>query len=197
MKYILYLVGALVGAGVLFVVYYFVSPYFQQSTLDEVVPQAISPVGVADTSADKSANASKPDVIFVPDKPVTKVTPVVAPVPQKPSAPTIVPAPVAANASAQIVGTPGHRASGTVRLVNTADGDIVRYENFSTVNGPDLFVYLATDLHATDFINLGALKATDGNINYSVPAGTDTKKYPYVLVWCKQFGVLFNSAKIN
>lgn len=197
MKYILYVVGLLVGVGILYAGYYFVSPFFRKSTLDEAVPQAVSPVGVTDTSADKPANVTKSDVMVVPDKPVTKQTPAAAPVPQKPSVPATVPAPVAVNEPAQIVGTPGHRASGTVRLVNTAGGDVVRYENFSTVNGPDLFVYLATDLEATDYIDLGALKATDGNINYAVPPGTDTKKYPYVLVWCKQFGVLFNSAKIN
>lgn len=193
MKYVVYIVGALVCIGIIFAGYYFISPFFRQSTLDEVVPVAASPVGVADKNSESSSTASKPDVIVVPGKPVTKETPVATPIAQKPSAHV----PVAANTPVQIIGTPGHRASGTVRLVSTEGGDVVRYENFSTVNGPDLFVYLANDLEATEFINLGALKATDGNINYTVPPGTDTKKYPYVLVWCKQFGVLFNSAKIN
>lgn len=193
MKYILYTAGTLVGGLILFVVYYFVSPFFQQSTLDEAVPEAISTEEVKDTEADKFIDASKPDVIIAPAKPISKETLIVEPSPQKQSAP----APVEANAAAQIIGTPGHRASGTVRLVSTGGGEVVRYENFSTVNGPDLFVYLATDLEASEFINLGALKATDGNINYTVPPGTDIKKYPYVLVWCKQFSVLFNSAKIQ
>jgi hypothetical protein len=100
-------------------------------------------------------------------------------------------------AGVPVVGSPGHRASGTARLLTTQEGRVVRYENFSTINGPDLFVYLATDVQATEFVDLGRLKATDGNINYAIPDDVDLDKYPYVLVWCKQFGVLFNHAKIN
>ncbi len=99
--------------------------------------------------------------------------------------------------TAQVVGTVGHPASGTARVV-VADGrTYVRYENFKTLNGPDIFVYLANDLAATDFVDLGRVKATEGNINYEVPAGVDVSQYRYVLVWCRAFGVLFNSAEIN
>jgi hypothetical protein len=40
------------------------------------------------------------------------------------------------------------------------------------------------------------VKATEGNINYEIPEGVDPREYPYVLTWCKAFGVLFNSAKV-
>lgn len=96
-----------------------------------------------------------------------------------------------------IVGTGGHPASGTVRVVRGGDASYLRYENFKTINGPDLYVYLAADLDAKDFVNLGELKATEGNVNYEIPAGTDLNKYHYALVWCEQFGVLFNSADIS
>ncbi len=99
--------------------------------------------------------------------------------------------------SAPVTGTSGHPASGTVRLVHGEDASYIRYENFKTINGPDLYVYLATDLEAKDFVNLGTLKATEGNVNYEIPAGIDVKKYRYALVWCKQFGVLFNYADIS
>lgn len=84
-----------------------------------------------------------------------------------------------------------------VRLIETEAGTVLRYENFETINGPDLFVYLAKDLEATDFVNLGDLKGTEGNANYSVPAGVDIKDYKYEMVWCKQFGVLFNYADLS
>ncbi len=96
-----------------------------------------------------------------------------------------------------ITGTTGHPASGTVRIVNTENGDVVRYENFKTINGPDLYVYLAQDLDAKEFVSLGELKATEGNINYSVPAGVEVSKYRYAMVWCKQFGVAFNYADLT
>ncbi len=95
-----------------------------------------------------------------------------------------------------VVGTSGHPASGTARIVEANGENYLRYEDFKTINGPDLFVYLATDLEATEFINLGDLKGTEGNINYQIPEGTDLTKYRYALVWCKQFGVLFNSADL-
>ncbi len=97
---------------------------------------------------------------------------------------------------APVVGTSGHPASGTVRMVRGDTASYIRYENFKTINGPDLYVYLATDLEAKEFINLGLLKATEGNVNYEIPTGVDLQKYRYVLVWCKQFGVLFNYADI-
>jgi hypothetical protein len=99
--------------------------------------------------------------------------------------------------AATIIDTPTHPASGTVRLAQVGDKHFLRYENFKTINGPDLLVYLATDLKATEYINLGRLKATEGNINYEIPAGTDLEKYRYALVWCEDFAVLFNSADLK
>lgn len=107
------------------------------------------------------------------------------------------PASASAGAGAQVVGTAGHPASGTVRLVAADGTTYVRYENFKTINGPDIYVYLAKDLDAKEFVSLGKVKATEGNINYQVPADVDASQYPYVLTWCKTFGVLFNSAKLN
>lgn len=98
---------------------------------------------------------------------------------------------------AVIVGTPLHPASGTARIVSDGSKQYLRYENFETINGPDLYVYLATDLAASEFIDLGRLKATEGNVNYEIPPGVDLRDYPYALVWCKAFGVLFNSAKLD
>jgi peptide methionine sulfoxide reductase msrA/msrB len=96
-----------------------------------------------------------------------------------------------------VVGTAGHQASGTVQVLQTETGSVVRYEDFSTTNGPDLFVYLSKDKEASDYVDLGPLKATSGNINYPVPENVSINEYPYVLVWCKQFGVLFNYALLQ
>lgn len=101
------------------------------------------------------------------------------------------------NTVATVVPTTAHPASGTVRVIKTKDGEVIRYENFKTLNGPDLYVYLANDLDAKDYVNLGTLKATEGNVNYDVPKDIDTTKYKYVLTWCKTFSVLFNYADIS
>ncbi len=95
-----------------------------------------------------------------------------------------------------VTGTFGHPAEGTVQVIEIEGETTIRYENFKTLNGPDLFVYLSKDLDAKQFIDLGELKATEGNINYVVPEGVDVSEYKYVLTWCKQFGVLFNHAEL-
>ncbi|MFM2423784.1 MAG: Peptide methionine sulfoxide reductase MsrA/MsrB [Candidatus Parcubacteria bacterium] len=99
---------------------------------------------------------------------------------------------------APIIDTPGHAATGTVTLGTNEQGQtIVRLNDFSTINGPDLFVYLATDIKATEFLSLGELQSTNGNQNYVVPDAKLLATHPYVLVWCKRFGVLFNYADIS
>jgi len=97
---------------------------------------------------------------------------------------------------AEVVGTASHPASGTARIVQSEGIHYLRYEDFSTLNGPDLYVYLSKDKNAKDFVNLGRLKATEGNVNYEIPVGTNLDEYRYALVWCRAFGVLFNTADL-
>ena len=73
---------------------------------------------------------------------------------------------------------------------------VLRLENFKATNGPDLYVYLATDKSASDIVNLGRLKGNIGNQNYAIPAGTDITKYKTVLFGVKPFQVLFGSAQL-
>jgi hypothetical protein len=101
------------------------------------------------------------------------------------------------SASFPIVDTPAHPASGTVRIVQSADETILRYEDYKTINGPDLKVYLAKDLEAKEYVDLGFIKGTEGNINYTVPQGIDISQYRYALTWCEDFSVLFNSADLS
>jgi len=89
-----------------------------------------------------------------------------------------------------------HDVQGKVLLIQKGEQKILRFENLKTINGPDLRIYLSTDLKATDFVDLGAIKATEGNVNYVLPAGIDTEKYRNVLIWCRAFSVLFSSAKL-
>lgn len=90
-----------------------------------------------------------------------------------------------------------HNAEGTAKVLSLDDTKILRLEDFKATNGPDLHVYLATDEKATDYVDLGLLKANIGNQNYQIPEGTDLSKYDTVLVWCKQFSVLFGHANLS
>lgn len=95
------------------------------------------------------------------------------------------------------VGDGIHNAEGTAKVLSLDDTQFLRLEDFKATNGPDLHVYLATDEKATDYVDLGSLKANIGNQNYQIPEGTDLSKYDTALVWCKQFSVLFGHANLS
>ena len=95
------------------------------------------------------------------------------------------------------VGDGIHNAEGMAKVLPLQDGgNILRLENLHVTNGPDLYVYLATDKSASDFVSLGKLKANNGNQNYDIPTETDLTKYDTVLIWCRPFSVLFGSAEL-
>lgn len=161
---------ALIAAGVLLILgvaYYGLSPLWRTSELQEQAPQASGEEALGTMAS---------------EEPVEERMPVNM---------------AAQMGTAAIVDTPLHPAKGSVRLIKTDAGYVLRYEDFKTINGPDLFVYLSKDIDAKEFVDLGALRATEGNINYAVPEGVDPSEYRYALVWCKQFSVLFNSADLS
>lgn len=167
----------IIGAGtliILSVAYYGISPLFRNTRIDEVAPRAKTETSIASTTTEKPTITDNAE----PKSPRIEE-----------SKPAIVTAPV--------MGTPGHPGSGTARIIKTESGVVLRYENFKTLNGPDLYVYLAKDLDAKEYVSLGKLQATEGNVNYEVPVNINVSEYKYVMVWCKQFGVLFNYADLS
>jgi hypothetical protein len=93
------------------------------------------------------------------------------------------------------VGT-GHNVSGKTSILVDAQGKkILRLEDFSVVNGPDVNVYLSKTSSFKDVIDLGDLKGTSGNINYDVDATVNTDEYRFVLIWCVKYAVLFGYAE--
>ena len=90
-----------------------------------------------------------------------------------------------------------HEVAGDASFVKSGADTFLRFENLKTINGPDLRIYLASSLDAKDFVDLGPIRATEGNVNYKIPAGTDLTKYKYAMIWCKAFSVLFSYAEIK
>ncbi len=93
-----------------------------------------------------------------------------------------------------------HFGRGDALIIETEPGKyVLRFENFSVRNGPDLYVYLSEDSNSKDvkeMLNLGRLKATDGAFNYEIPANVDVSKVKSAIVWCKQFSTLFAHATL-
>ena len=94
-----------------------------------------------------------------------------------------------------------HKASGAAKLLRISGDLLLRFENFSVTNGPDLRVLLATPEFAQgigdDYIELEKLKGNKGNQNYDVPAGTDIDRYTEVVIYCKPFHVIFGTASLK
>lgn len=90
-----------------------------------------------------------------------------------------------------------HEVEGKALLIQTSDSKILRFEDFETINGPDLHIWLASSLGDEDYIDLGSIKATKGNVNYEIPSDIDIGKYNKVLIWCVSFRVLFSYAELE
>lgn len=95
-----------------------------------------------------------------------------------------------------------HGGSGKAAVVELASGKrVLTFTDLDVANGPDLRVYLVagrvdTDADVDDFVDLGALKGNKGTQQYSIPAGTDTKRYATAVIWCRAFTVSFAKAAL-
>ena len=161
--------------------WYLGSPLFIRTSLDEPAPTT-------------SSSAPTPSATAGPAASATASTATAA-------APTLTPAPVlAAPRSGTFTGADEfHFGMGTATLIEAAPGAwTVRFENFSVRNGPDLYVYVSPDPAGYDdgALEIGRLKATDGNFNMDLPAGTVPADAASIVIWCKQFAVQFALAQL-
>lgn len=99
-------------------------------------------------------------------------------------------------------GDPIHYGRGKVSVFQ----DLLHLENdFEVGPGPKFHVYLvpeqnvvpSTNVARLMYVDLGRLKAFKGSQNYPIPAGIDLARYPSVVIWCEQFGVLISPAALK
>ncbi len=90
-----------------------------------------------------------------------------------------------------------HKTSGTATVTIAGNSKTLGFQNFETLNGPDLYVYLSADKSNRDFVEISRLDKFKGDQTYDIPTSVDIAKYHNVLVWCKAFGVLFGSAELD
>ena len=101
-----------------------------------------------------------------------------------------------------------HETTGSVSILRLADGTrVLRLEDLSTSNGPDLKVWLtdAPVIEGTEgwrvfddgaWVDLGALKGNVGSQNYAIPADVDLAQLTSVSIWCDRFDVSFGAAEL-
>jgi Electron transfer DM13 len=101
-----------------------------------------------------------------------------------------------------------HPTSGRASIYQTADGKRdLRLTDFTTSNGPDVRVLLAQSSDAKlshdlvkgelDSVELGPLKANQGDQNYNLPGSANLSRYDAVVIYCVRFHVIFGVAKLD
>jgi hypothetical protein len=101
-----------------------------------------------------------------------------------------------------------HPTSGRASIYQTPGGKRdLRLSDFTTSNGPDVHVVLAQsgdgNLQQTfvkgdlNSIELGLLKANQGDQNYGLPDPTDLSRYDAVVIYCERFHAVFGVAKLD
>jgi hypothetical protein len=172
--------------------WYLGSPLFIRTALVEPAPV----VGGGPTASEEPGASA--DALSPPASPNSEETPNASPTSQP--SPAQVP-PVLRSFQGRFQGADDfHFARGRARLIETAPGSwVLRIEDFSVRNGPDLYVYLShkANGYARGAVEVGTLKATDGSFNYRLPERTDVEAVRSVVIWCKAFSVEFGSARLN
>jgi hypothetical protein len=157
---------------------------FTQSTIDEALP---------------SVSAQPPPAVE-PGAPASGTVPSTSSVPGPPPAP---PAPLVLAEGSFV--SQEHKTSGVAKVIKLPDGSqVLRLENFSTSDGPDVHVWLAEQVAGAGwntyddgrYVKLGKMKATSGNQNYPIPADASLAGLRSVVLWCDRFNVAFGSAPL-
>ncbi len=184
-------IGPLVAIVVLAVGFYLVRPLFVDTVVDEEFPMSSGAevpddMTAEEVEAEMEAAAAAPDVEEVEDMPATDGG---DPTPLQ---------------TGTFVGADSfHEGSGTATVFELADGSrLLRLEDFSVTNGPDLHVYLAPVVDGVpqvnaDAVDLGSLKGNIGNQNYDIPADLALDGEWGVVIWCQPFSVTFATAVLG
>ena len=99
-----------------------------------------------------------------------------------------------------------HKGSGQAVVYRLPDGAYtLRLEDLNVTNGPDLYVVLspnanptsAAEVTAPGYLEVATLKGNLGNQNYPLPAGVDLAPLKSLVIFCKQFRVVFSVAPLD
>ena len=158
---------------------------FTSSSVDEALPGPASQIAVAPSPASPTATAGG------------QALPTATPTP---------PAPTTSVVATGAFQSQEHPTSGTAALLTLPDGSqVIRLENLASSDGPDVKIWLSDQAAGGDwfkyrsgrYLDLGPIKATHGNQNYVVPAGSDLQGLRTVVLWCDRFSVAFGSAALQ
>ena len=101
-----------------------------------------------------------------------------------------------------------HSTSGRASVYQAQDGKRdLRLTDFVTSNGPDVHVVLAQSADESlqqdivkgqlNSVEVGPLKANQGDQNYDLPDSADLGRYDAVVIYCERFHAVFGVAKLD
>jgi hypothetical protein len=91
-----------------------------------------------------------------------------------------------------------HKSAGSVEVYQTSGNKTLQFKNFNGSTQPDVRVYLSPNAtNVVSAIELGKVKATSGNFNYVFDDNIDLSANKYVVLWCKEYSVLFGKAELT
>ena len=184
---IVIVLGIVAAAG-----WWFFSPAFIDNQVNESLPTVVVEASPVPAVAETSPTAQ---VVEVQSQPAAEVAPTE-------SARTVTEQIILKGSFYNLA----HLSSGEAAVYQLADSSrILRLQNFSVENGPDLYVYLvpidpvpnASGSDIPGYYSLGRLKGNSGDQNYELPADLDLSQYKSVVIWCQAFAVPFAAAPLT
>jgi Na+-transporting methylmalonyl-CoA/oxaloacetate decarboxylase gamma subunit len=194
---------------ILALAWWFVSPLFVNKVVDEAFPIIPETAQVEMETAVDDPTVNRRDDMMDDMEEVDKTAEVIADADADPAMAeqTMAEAePILIKEGMFRNGGPSYSGSGRAAIYRLPDGShILRLEDFSVTNGPDLRVLLATHqdpqtsdaLHSQANVELEPLKGNQGNQNYAIPAGVDIANQWSVVIYCKPFSVIFSVAPLS
>jgi hypothetical protein len=186
------------------------SPLLISTRVEEAFPTSapvaqVEPSATPATAAEPTADAAEPTADAA--APTT-----IAAAPTEAPAPTETPVPTPSEPLALASGSFSfidrlHWAEGMATIYRLPDGNhILRLENFTAQNGPDLRIGLGghpmprstSELYDTGpgYVELELLRANQGSQNYALPPELDLSAFKSVVIYCKAFSTVFSTAEL-
>jgi len=198
MKNPIVLIGGLIVLVIVGVVgWYLASPLFIDNVVEEEFPFDIPSAEELAQMPEEELKEMEAEVLEaaadMPDKVMEEV------MPDSADAPTVVVQGQFQDADSF------HQGSGQATVYTLPEGgQVLRFEDFTVTNGPDLHVILSKHPAPTnssdlgeDHIDLGSLKGNVGSQNYEIPADIDISEYSSVVIYCQPFHVVFSTATLG
>ncbi len=199
--------------GIIGAAWYLLSPLFINTTINEAPPitssysaDQIREIVLADTQEDEPVldNEEVDITTTIPTKkPILDTTYFreTEDMPQEEMEDVVMdePMPEESETSVDILGSfeskNNYSGSGQVKIITDGNSKILRFENFSVTNGPDLFVTLNKgDDPKGEHIILQKLKGNKGNQNYDI-SNYDIDDFNSISIYCRAFSREFATAQ--